>query len=124
MDSAPKNEDTRARPPLASDAPRPVALPVRVEAIHAEFKARPWWLCWRYEQRRGKWTKPPFIAGTDDHASSTDPSTHRPFDVARRAYESGGYDGIGLALTDDDEYVGIDLDHCRNRETGEVNDFA
>src|SRR5262245_27850046 len=68
---------------------------------------------WRYETRNGdgRKTKIPFVA-TDPArpASSTDPSTWRPFLDARCAYEDGKADGAGFVLGDG--YVGIDIDHC------------
>ncbi len=33
-------------------------------------------------------------------------------------------DGIGFVFSPDDPYCGIDLDHCRNLETGETADWA
>ena len=38
------------------------------------------------------------------------------------AVERGDYDGIGFEFGNG--YVGIDLDHCRDAETGEVQEWA
>jgi len=43
-------------------------------ALH-ELRARPQWVCWRYEQRRGKKTKVPYNPQTGKLAASNDPST-------------------------------------------------
>jgi hypothetical protein len=117
---APNPQAKSSTGPPGSERPQP--LPVRLDNIPAELQARDAWVCWRYELRDGKWTKPPLIAGTDTHAKSTDSTTWRSFAVAQAAYEAGGYDGIGLVLSDDDEYTAIDLDHCI--VDGELDAFA
>ena len=42
--------------------------------------------------------------------------------MPRAAYERGQYSGIGYSLDDGD--VALDLDKCRNPETGEIDDWA
>jgi hypothetical protein len=75
-------------------------------------------------RRRGQWVnhdadKEPWIAGTKRRASSTDSETWRSFD---EAYEDGR--GLGFVFTSGDPYTGVDLDHCRNPETGVVEEWA
>ena len=42
-----------------------------------------------------------------------------------RYHESlGHYDGIGFVFSADDPYVGVDLDHVRDRRTGEIAEWA
>jgi primase-polymerase (primpol)-like protein len=43
---------------------------------------------------------------------------------SRRRLGEDGADGIGFVLSDDDDVAGVDLDDCRDPETGEVTDFA
>jgi putative DNA primase/helicase len=38
--------------------------------------------------------------------------------------ESGDYEGVGFVFCSADPYVGIDLDHCRDPETGEIEEWA
>jgi len=78
------------------------------------------WLCWREEERGGDLTKVPYDAKTGRPASSTDASTWTDFDTALTA--SNDYDGLGIALGDG--LTGVDLDHCRNPETGEIASWA
>jgi putative DNA primase/helicase len=60
-------------------------------------------------------------ARTGNAASSTNPKTWSTFDQAVTAYTTvNGYDGIGLTLTPDTGLVGIDLDHCRNPDSGDI----
>src|SRR5215218_1543349 len=59
-------------------------------------------------------------------ASSTDSRTWRSFDEAEAALEigQGAYDGIGFVFSSGDPYTGIDLDDCRDPETGEITPWA
>jgi putative DNA primase/helicase len=100
--------------------------PPVVENIPEEFTERPQWVCWRLEEREGKQTKVPYIAGTNRRASSTDLMTWRTFDQALAAYEAGEppYDGIGFVFCSADPFVGVDLDDCRDPESGAVAEWA
>jgi putative DNA primase/helicase len=96
------------------------------ENIPEQLTDRPQWVCWRLEMRGGKPTKVPYIAGTNSRASSTDLMTWSSFEYAFAAYEAGEppYDGIGFVFCSADPLAGIDLDGCRNPETGEVAPWA
>ena len=89
---------------------------------------RPQWVCWRLEERKGEPTKVPYTPGREPErrASPTDLMTWRTFEEAVEAYESGGpgYDGIGFVFCSADPFVGIDLDDCRDPETGEIASWA
>jgi primase-polymerase (primpol)-like protein len=100
--------------------------PPVVENIPEELTERPQWVCWRLERREGKQTKVPYIAGTNRRASSTDLMTWRTFDQALAAYEAGEppYDGLGFVFCSADPFVGVDLDDCRDPESGEVAEWA
>jgi primase-polymerase (primpol)-like protein len=100
--------------------------PPVVENIPEELTERPQWVCWRLERREGKQTKVPYIAGTNRRASSTDLMTWRTFDQALAAYEAGEppYDGIGFVFCSADPFVGVDLDDCRDPESGAVAEWA
>jgi putative DNA primase/helicase len=82
-------------------------------------------LLWREETAaNGKPTKVPYQRGGRYHASATSSRTWCTFDQARHAFERGGFDGIGFALTDDDPFVGLDLDHVLDMTTGEIAGWA
>jgi primase-polymerase (primpol)-like protein len=102
-------------------SPRQVEL---LENIPTRFTERPQWVVWKLEKRKGEFTKVPYIAGGVGRASSTDLMTWRSFEEAVRALETGRYDGIGFVFCSGDEFVGIDLDKCRNPETGEIEEWA
>ena len=82
------------------------------------------WICWREEERDGKPTKIPVTLGTGTFASSTDPETWTDFETAVEYARNDEADGLGFVFTDADPFVGIDLDDCRDPETGSVDDDA
>ena len=96
---------------------------VNVEAIPALLRERPHWVCWRYETRAGdpKPTKVPINARTGTRASSTDPTTWSPF---AEALAASAHDGLGYVFAPDDGVVGLDLDGCRDAETGAIAPWA
>jgi putative DNA primase/helicase len=97
-------------------------LPIRTENIPEELKARPQWVVWRAVG--DKPNKIPYSARTGRRASSTDLMTWSTFEEAVRALETGRYSGVGFAFCSADPFVGVDLDSCRNLETGEIDGWA
>lgn len=95
-----------------------------VENIPEELRRRPQWVAWKLEKRDGKPTKVPHIAAGVGKASSTDSETWRTFEEAVQALKTGRYDGLGFVFSSGDPYAGIDLDKCRNPETGELEEWA
>ncbi len=78
---------------------------------------------WKWEQRNGKRTKPPYAAfATEEKASATDARTWASFTEALDAFHDGKSDGVGIVLGDG--LAGVDLDDCRNPETGEIAEWA
>jgi putative DNA primase/helicase len=94
------------------------------DRIPAKFTARPQWVNWRYEERDGDLTKVPYTPGAERRASTTELMTWRTFEEAVAAYETGRYDGIGFVFCSADPFVGIDLDNCRDPESGEIEPWA
>ncbi|WP_317176176.1 hypothetical protein [Halomontanus rarus] len=92
--------------------------------LPVDLRERDQWVCWRQEQRDGKPTKIPVTPGTGAFASSTDPETWDSFETALEYTETVHADGVGFVFTDDDPIVGVDLDDCREPQTGDVNDAA
>lgn len=81
------------------------------------------WLGWRAEKREGKMTKLPYSPRTGRLASSTDPATWTSFDVAAAFAERTNCDGVGFVFTQS-PFVGIDLDHCVDLRSGEIEPWA
>ena len=97
---------------------------VLTENIPAEMKTYRAWVGWRYEVRDGKETKVPYDALTGRRASSTDSRTWRSFEEAEAALEIGGYDGLGFVLSTGDPFCAVDLDACRDPQTGKIEAWA
>jgi primase-polymerase (primpol)-like protein len=97
-----------------------------LDNIPEELRRRPQWVVWKYEERDGKTTKVPYIAGGVGRASSTDLMTWRTFEEAVQALKAspGRFDGVGFVFCSADPFVGVDLDECRNSETGELKEWA
>jgi len=65
------------------------------------------------------------MPGTASFASVQDPETWASFDAAvETAADDDPVAGIGFVFTEDDPFVGVDLDDCRNAETGEADSWA
>ena len=82
------------------------------------------WLNWRYEERDGKLTKVPICPHTGELAAVDRLETWGTYEDAVRASREHGYDGVGFVFTEDDPYAGVDLDKCRDPETGEIEEWA
>jgi hypothetical protein len=107
----------------AEALPKPKVLPVRPDSIPTELKDWQQWVCWRLIRKNGKWTKPPHRAD-GSNADVAQPGTWTSFAIALSGYETGRFAGVGFVLTEADPYVGIDLDKCRNPDTGQIEDWA
>ena len=104
----------------------PVNLPVKIGGIPLALQALDRWVLWRNVQRTGpngkkSWTKVPFT-GTGAHASSTNQATWCSYADAFDAYLLGDYDGFGIVLGG--TLHGIDLDDCRDPDTGDLSELA
>ena len=89
-----------------------------------EFTKLNRWLCFRLDPNPdgGKPKKTPVNAKTGKNGSSTNPKTWCDYQTATDAYEKYGYAGLGFAITPEDGYVGVDVDHCYDPETGEFTE--
>ena len=88
-------------------APNKRLLPVKVESIPEELRARPQWVVWKAVGEKPD--KVPYSARTGHRASSTDLLTWATFQEALEAYENGDYAGLGFVFSSADPYTGIDL---------------
>jgi primase-polymerase (primpol)-like protein len=89
--------------------------------IPAELKALRQWVCWRTVIRDGEPTKKPVQPG-GTAADSTAPRTWHSYESCVKAAHR--FDGIGFVFSEQDQYSGIDLDGCRNPETGTTEVWA
>jgi putative DNA primase/helicase len=94
------------------------------EHVPLVLRSRPQWVGWRYETRDGKQTKVPINAHTGRLAKSNDPGTWTPYETALAAAEKYELEGVGYMFSEDDPFIGIDIDDCRDAETGVIASWA
>lgn len=83
------------------------------EGILHELTPYKQFIVWRYQEaERGKKKKPPYNPATHYPASPNDPKTWGTYKDALKALSTGLYNGIGFVFTEQDPFIGIDLDHC------------
>lgn len=84
-------------------------------------------------RRRRQWVvrkeKIPHNARTGARASAADSETWSTFEEALRTAfgrspRGGRYDGVGFVFSSGDPYAGVDLDKCRDSETGDLEEWA
>jgi primase-polymerase (primpol)-like protein len=99
--------------------------PAHLPPALAPMTALDHWVLWRWELRKGIWTKPPFVAASPATlAKNNDPATWRPYKTVVAAVQNGSsFDGIGFALLDTLFDV-VDLDHCLDPATGQPDTWA
>ncbi len=83
--------------------------------IPRELQELPQWVVYKVEKNNdGKPTKIPYDAKNPHRkASSTRAKTWTDYEQAVRVGLNGrGFDGIGFVFSEEDDYAGVDLDHC------------
>ena len=82
------------------------------------------WVCWCWFWNKKKWTKPPRrVDDPSRNASTSNPATWGSYEQAVAQVRGGHADGIGFALKGRN-VGGIDLDHCRDPVTGQIEPWA
>lgn len=108
--------------------PRPDALPFEPGSVPDKLRERDTWVCWRYEFRpnRDKCTKVPRDAERGGNADPTGPESWTDFETTLAFYERDNTDtdGLGFVVHDGDTLAGIDLDDCREPDTGDLKPWA
>jgi hypothetical protein len=121
--------------PVNAEAPIGMAIP-------QELWTRPQWLAWWSVVGEGnpaqlpngrlsgvlkaqaKPHKLPINPSSGGLASSTRSTTWSAAEDACAAVRRWSLAGIGFVFTDSDPYTGIDIDNCRNPETGQIAEWA
>jgi len=99
-------------------------LPVASENLPQELFSYTQWICWRYVPR-GRGRKPdkqPVNPHTLGNAGVGWANTWSSFDQAYAVYQEHNLAGVGFVLTQEDPFVGVDLDSCVSED--EVTAFA
>jgi putative DNA primase/helicase len=91
-----------------------------------ELMERKQWVNWRLipDKDGGKDKKMPFNPVSGKGAASNNPATWTDYATAADAVERYGFTGVGFMFSRDDEFVGVDIDHCYDPETKTFNDTA
>jgi len=87
------------------------------ENIPQELKQLNRWVCWKLEERDGKPTKVPVNPKTGGRAMSNNPDTWGSFETALECHKKYNLQGVGF-MFNGDGIVGVDIDGCRDPETG------
>jgi len=105
---------------------------VKEATIPHELKEYDQWVNWVYANRNGKRTKPPIDSNSDNwpnpkkpaHAKSDNPDTWSSYDTAVATLKQHELSGVGFVFTKEDPFSGIDIDKCRDPETGVIEPWA
>lgn len=89
------------------------------DCIPDDLRQRPQWLTWK---RSKTGDKLPCSVATGKVADAHDPASRGTFEQAVAAAQRRHHAGIGYVFTDDDPFVGIDLDDCI--DAGDVAPWA
>lgn len=97
---------------------------IKIDNIPNEIKQKHNWLVWKYEPRKNskKLAKSPYNPIAKRRAKVNNPADFQPFDICLNAI--GSYNGIGFVFRKEDRIIGIDLDNCRDPETGQIEEWA
>lgn len=97
--------------------------------IPERLKRAPHWICWTTENRGAddELTKVPRAPWNVDHtgpASATDPANGTTYETAKEWADKVPGWGLGFAFYEDGPFCGVDLDDCRDPETGDLSPEA
>ncbi len=111
-----------------SDQQTPVVVPPVWDNIPPDLAARQQWLLWKFEPKEGQAKPgkiPYYVMGgrrTGGQGDDRDRQRLATLAVVRRAYERGGWSGIGFAFLPDDGLIGIDIDGAIDPDTGHMSE--
>lgn len=115
--------ESRKRQIEAGDAKPPSHPPAKAD-IPAELLRRDRWVAWRWVRKQKRWTKVPINPHTLQPAKSNDPATWGSYEQAARGQAVRAADGVGFVFVAEDGLVGIDLDDCRDEQSGALTPEA
>ena len=107
--------------------PKPTTPTVDFGSIPDQLVSRDRWILWKYEFNgdKSKWTKVPINPSRGHKDDPTDPDVWVSLEDIQAAYHSDtNCDGIGFVFDESDKVVGVDLDNCRNPNTGDTDQWA
>ena len=107
-------------------AARPTALPFPTDPaqVPSEFRSVRQWVAWDWALRDDHWTKPPVNVHTGRRGEADNPATWASFAESVAYAQRHQLPGVGVVLTPELGVVGVDLDKCRDIESGAIADWA
>lgn len=111
-----------------TDSQTPVVVPPVWDNIPSDLANRQQWLLWKFEAKEGQAKPgkiPYYVMGgrrTGGQGDDRDRQRLATLAVVRRAYERGGWSGVGFAFLPDDGLIGIDIDGAIDPATGAVTE--
>ncbi len=100
-------------------------LSVCPDGIPEVLRQLPQWVAWSSQPRGpAKSMKVPISPQTGQRADVTRPGNHVGFDDAYDFYLDRHLSGVGFVFRAADPFAGIDLDACRDPNTGDIDPFA
>jgi hypothetical protein len=115
-----------AAPTVASAPAQKFADPL--PKVPQQLKEKNNWVLWKLASVNGKFTKVPYKLDFQNAAASTRPEDWSNYNsVAERIQQAGGItskQGIGRVVQKAERVIGVDMDGCRNPETGELSVWA
>ena len=109
---------------LEAENGKPSAPKLILDGIPDELKQQVRWVGWRYSDKAGKWTKVPIACTSGRPADVTKSKDWTSFEQTRSALAGKRLDGLGFVFSEDDPYVGIDLDSSRDPKTGLLHPWS
>jgi len=111
-----------------TDVQAPGVVPPVWDSIPADLAARQQWLLWKFEAKEGQAKPgkiPYYVSGgrrTGGQGDDRDRQRLATLAVVRRAFERGGWSGVGFAFLPDDGLIGIDIDGAIDPDSGQVSE--
>jgi putative DNA primase/helicase len=100
-----------------------VAAPIPTY-IPGDIAGLPQFVVWKLEPRIPKPSKVPHNPHTGLRASVVNPNHWSELGTALTALQAGCYNGVGFVFTAQDDFAGVDLDGCRDPQTGALESWA
>ena len=94
-----------------------------LERVPTELLKYDQWVCWTAHKEGGKYVDKKPLQPDGAYASTSDPNTWYSFQECRDAV-GGRVLGVGFVFSADDTFCGVDLDDCRNPDTGVISSWA
>lgn len=94
----------------------------RLDKIPQLLRGWPQWVTWGRLADGSLDKAPRDVRG--GFASSTDPATWATFTDAAEVVRSGRSEGVGFVFGPERNFVGVDLDGCRDKVTGKIEEWA